>query len=341
MSDVQTNSAAGSKKGPSRKGWIGTINNPKKDSLFARLENDPTLPSGVSYVAFQLEAGDNETEHYQVYIECSRSRYLSWIKKHVSDRGHWEARRGTPVEASLYCTKDDTRVRGPWIIGKISKGSGSRTDLIDFKDAIKSGKRKRELWDSHTVQMAKYRHMYDDVRRCSMPKRTHELTVSLLVGDTGSGKTRTVHEHWEDEGYWSMPISNGTMWFDGYDREEKVLIDDFNGRMSKVRLDTLLRILDRYPIQVPVKGSFVWWMPLEIAITSNYHPRKWYEWKDREESYNALCRRIHLVSDFKDGERIDMESDEEMKEYWDRRDDPVYCNHPQCQAYDTCTIKSN
>ncbi len=329
-----------SKRGPSRRAWCGTENNPPEDSLFLRLEEKPELPAGVRYIAFQLEKGEEGTPHYQIYVELVRDRTISWIKKNISKTAHWEVRRGTAVEASLYCSKDESRVRGPWIIGKISKGAGSRSDIIDFKDAISSGKRKRELWETHTVQMCKYRHMYDDYRRCSMPKRTHELTVSLLVGDTGTGKTRTVHDTWKDDGYWSMPISNGTMWFDGYDQDHRVLIDDFNGRMSKVRLDTLLRILDRYPVQIPVKGSFVWWLPREIAITSNYHPRKWYEWKDREESYSALCRRIHLVSEFKDGKRLDIIEDEEMKVYWDRRNDPVYCNHVQCQLYDTCQNKS-
>ncbi len=338
MSDVQTRRRPTRSKGPSRRGWIGTINNPQANSLFKRLEDDQTLPEGVSYVAFQLETGATGTAHYQVYIECTRSRYISWIKKHVSRRGHWEARKGTAVEASLYCTKDDTRTRGPWIIGKISKGSGARTDLVDFKDAIKSGKRKRDLWETHTVQMAKYRHMYDDILALAMPRRTEELRVVLLVGKTRTGKTRTVHDNWVDleGGYWSMPFGNGKMWFDGLDKHKRVLMDDFAGKMSKCPLLMLLWLLDRYPRYLEIKGSHTWWLPNFVAITSNYHPRKWYDYKEREESYDALCSRFNEVMLFDANGRRDLDEDE-IKVYWEERfDTQTFCIHRECRLFDTC-----
>ncbi len=327
-----------SKEGPQRRAWIGTINNPAADSLLSGLKENGTLPEGVSYIAFQLEKGKEGTPHYQVYIEFTRSRALAYLRHHISASGHWEPRNGTAVQASLYCTKDDTRIEGPWIIGTISKGAGSRTDIVDFKDAIRSGKRKRDLWETHTVQMAKYRHMYDDLRRCHRPKRVEELVVALLVGETGTGKTRTVHEQWDIEGYWRLPLSGGRMWFDGYDGEPNVLFDDFAGKMSKMPLTLFLQIIDRYPVQVEVKGSFVWWMPHIIAITSNFHPREWYDWTHREPSYKALCRRIHLVSEFNEDGRVDIETDEDLKLYFDRRDfeSDGYCKHDQCKLYETC-----
>ncbi len=301
--------------------WVGTVNNPKENGLLSRLEKEPTLPENVRYIAFQLEKGKEGTPHYQVYLELKRGQYLSWVKKHIAE-GHWELRRGTGEEASLYCTKDDTRVRGPWVIGKMSMGEKSRTDLIDFRDAIKEGKRKRDLWETHPMQMARYRHMYTDYRSCYMPIRNKEIIVCLLVGSTGTGKTRTVHDTWKDEGYWSMPIGTSSgQWFDGYDKHERVLLDDFAGRMSKMPLTLLLWIVDRYPRYLQVKGSHIWWLPNFIAITSNYHPRKWYDWKDREESYNALCRRIHQVVEFSmDDEGISHRVDHDPpKEYFARR----------------------
>ncbi len=307
-------------QGPQRRAWIGTINNPEEDSVLSRLAREPVLPDGVSYIAFQLEKGEKGTPHYQVYCECSKARFVSWFQKHIAP-GHWEPRNGSAVQASLYCTKDDTRIEGPWTIGTISKGAGSRTDLVDFKDAIRSGKRKRDLWESHTVQMAKYRHMYDDLRRCHRPERSVELTVALLVGKTGTGKTYTVWNQWKADGYWGLPVSGGRMWFDGYDGERNVLFDDFAGKMSKVGLSMLLRILHEYPIQVEVKGSFVWWMPDNIAITSNFHPREWYDWTGREEQYRALCRRIHQVSIFEEDEEIQhLFEDDELEEYFSRRE---------------------
>ncbi len=317
------------KQGPQRKHWVFTCNSPKNEKVL-RLEENATLPKGVSYLVWQLEKGKKGHEHYQGYVEFTQQHRMKWLKRHFSKHAHWEARQGTPAEASLYCTKDDTRVRGPWILGKISKGAGARTDLVDFRDQIKAGKRKRDLWESHPVQMARYRHMYDDYKRCKMPLRVEKLTVILLVGKTGTGKTYTVHDTWKKEGYFKLPITNGTLWFDGYDMDENVLIDDFNGKYSKVRLDTLLRILHEYPEHVPVKGSYSWWLPTNIAITSNFHPREWYDWSTREEHYAALCRRIKLVMEFKEDEIVDHTTEEELKDFWARRNTDSDSNMCYC-----------
>ncbi len=329
-------------RGPKRRHWCGTENNPGEDSLFLRLETESTLPEGVTYVAFQEEKGEkNATPHYQVYVELVTGQFMSWLKKNISYTAHWEPRMGTAVQASLYCTKDDTRSRGPWIIGSISKGAGSRTDLVDFRDAIMSGKRKRDLWQSHPVQMAKYRHMYADINSLSMPSRTTELRVVLLIGLTRTGKTRTVWDNWEKlEGqFWTMPMGGSTIWFDGLDQHKRVLMDDFAGRMSKMPLLMLLWLTDRYPRYVQIKSSFTWWLPDMVAITSNYHPRKWYDWKKREESYDALCARFHEVMIFsKEEGRKDLDEDE-MEEYWKQRfDEDEFCLHKQCRLYDTCQV---
>lgn len=329
-------------RGPKRKAWFGTINNPKKDSTLSRLKEDATLPEGVSYIAFQLEKGEEGTPHYQVYIELVTGRHIAWLHTNIERAARWAPRLGTAVQASLYCTKDDTRVEGPWIIGKISKGAGSRTDIVDFKDAIRSGKRKRDLWETHTVQMCKYRHMYDEYRRCHRPVRTVDLTVALLVGDTGTGKTYTVYDNWlKTESFWTLPLSARSMWFDGYDGEKNVLLDDFAGKRSKVPLHILLQLLHEYVPQVEVKGSFVWWHLENIAITSNFHPREWYDWNGREKQYACLCRRLHCIRIFEEGEEArDLETDLEREEYFAQRDfESNLCRHDRCKLYDHCQFK--
>jgi hypothetical protein len=60
-------------------------------------------------------------------------------------------------------------------------------------------------------------------------------------------------------------------------------------------LVTLLRLLDRYPVQVPIKGSHTWWLPDRIYITTNILPSLWYKWENRGEHYKALARRFTKV----------------------------------------------
>ncbi len=80
-------------------------------------------PDGISYIVWQLEScPDTHREHVQGYLECERTRHASWLKNNISATAHFEVRRGTALEASNYCKKEDSRVHGcgPFESGTIS-----------------------------------------------------------------------------------------------------------------------------------------------------------------------------------------------------------------------------
>ncbi len=158
------------------------------------------------------------------------------------------------------------------------------------------GKRKRELLDDHFGILARYPKFYETLTMMNRPIRDNNLVVTLHIGDTGLGKTRAIMDKFkEDDDFWIAPLNNGTMWMDTYDGHTKVLIDDFAGAASHTTLCYLLRLLDRYPVLVPTKGSHTWWLPDEVHITTNLLPKHWYKWTDRAEQYKALARRFHKV----------------------------------------------
>lgn len=273
--------------------WVFTLNNPETTDEFVttvgELEN-------IRYVVAQLEVGENGTRHLQGYLELKRKQRISWLKTNVSATAHFERRRGSRDEARAYCMKEDTRQEGPWEHGEwASGGRGRRNDITQFKNEILAGKRKRELLEDYDHEMCKYPKFYDLVRSTKRPKRESDdfVGVVLLYGWPGTGKTRYVVENYED--YWESSIGNGTQWYDGYDGQKVVLFDDFAGKMSKVPLDVTLKIFDRYVRQVPVKGGHTWWNPNLIFVTTNIHPRDWYDWETRGSQYVALTRRIKQV----------------------------------------------
>ena len=55
--------------------------------------------------------------HFQFYIQAHRTQALSWVRKYIADRAHWEQARGNVQQCIDYCSKDDTRVAGPWTAG--------------------------------------------------------------------------------------------------------------------------------------------------------------------------------------------------------------------------------
>ncbi len=276
---------------PRARAWCFTYNNPVENpEQFLEFFRE-TMPY-VRYVVFQGEESETATPHYQGYIEFSRKMTLSTLIRYK--QMHYEIRRGTRVDARNYAMKEDTRVAGPWEHGSWeSGGQGARTDLIAFRDAVKAGGTKRRMIDEHPLAMARYPRFYATIRSTIRPVREDDLTIRLNYGTTGTGKTRYAFDTYPD--LYEIPLSNGTMWFDGYDLHKDVLFDDFCGAASKVALDNVLKLFDRYPRQVPVKGEYTWWLPSNIVVTTNIHPRDWYNWEGRMSQYDALKRRITSV----------------------------------------------
>lgn len=124
------------------------------------------------------------------------------------------------------------------------------------------------------------------LRMFHRPERPAPPQIWTFWGKTGTGKTRRVWEFANVDELWVHP---GDRWFDGYDSQRAVLFDDFDG--SWFKLSYLLKLLDRYMMQVPVKGGYVWWNPKTIYLTSNINPKDWYP-QANEEHKAALKRRL-------------------------------------------------
>lgn len=249
---------------------------------------DPKL---VRYVVFQLEKGDNGTEHYQGYVEFHVSVRFAAVVRMIPG-AHWEPRRGTRDQARDYCMKDESRVAGPYEHGEFSKGSqGHRSDLDDVVDTMSRSHSLGAVIRAHPTAAIRYAKGISLTHRYLKPRGTRiPPVVNLLYGPTGTGKTRFVM---------SMPNvfkkSGVDMWFDGYDGEPILLIDDFAGAKSRMPLSFVLQLLDRYACLLPVKGSFTDNVAVQIFVTTNLHPKTWYDYPRRGEHYRALARRFHKV----------------------------------------------
>ncbi len=270
-----------------------TLNNPTEMLVFDQ--------QAMEYLVYQEEHPTGGTYHFQGYCEFTKKLSLASAKALLGGAHvHLERRMGSQEQAIAYCKKDDTRVAHtePYEEGE-PRQQGKRIDLEGFKDAVMAGKRKRDLLDDHVGIIARYPKFYDQLTMLNRPERTTDLVVTLLIGDTGLGKTRSImSKYGKDDDFWIAPLNNGTIWMDTYDGHSKVLIDDFAGAASHCSLCYLLRLLDRYPVLVPTKGSHTWWLPDEVYVTTNILPKLWYKWENRGEQYKALARRFHAVREY-------------------------------------------
>lgn len=96
-----------------------------------------TINEDICLLVYQLERGESGTDHLQGYVEFTTRRTLTAAKRLLDQpTAHLERRRGSRAQAIDYCTKEDTRVAGPWSHGDITTPSqqGKRNDIKDFKE---------------------------------------------------------------------------------------------------------------------------------------------------------------------------------------------------------------
>lgn len=276
------------------KNWVWTLNNPTEAELVQI--KALTFGTQVKYLTFGYEVGEEGTRHLQGYLELVKKLRISCVKKLGGlTRAHFELRRGTQKQAIDYCHKDGDFCVFGMPQTQSGKGLSEKQNLMQEQLALlaqelRDGKREREVYEQQPLISAMYPKYIAKVISWVKPNIREDLRVELHYGSTGAGKTHDAFKRYPD--LYSLPVkSNKTMWFPGYDGEKVVLIDDFKGNFG---LTELLRLLDKFPIQVETKGGFVWFTPEVIIITSNFKEREWYkDWENREEHYLALMRRIH------------------------------------------------
>lgn len=272
---------------PQGKYWCFTYNNP----LPIDEVNSLLVAASPSYYYFAEEVGESGTRHFQGYIEFAKLKRLSQLKK-ISKAIHWERRQGSQQQAIDYCKK------GPCLVfsefGSPSEThQGARSDLSRGIELLREGGITRVAQEAPELYVRNHRGLLA-LELELKPSIKHVPIVTLAFGPPGVGKTRRFYESATDS-RWANNVDGTGLWFDGYHSQSYALLDDFSGRGSHYTLANLLRLLDRYDLRVPVKGGHVWWNPEYIFITSNYHPRDWYDYGSREQQWRALVRRFHLV----------------------------------------------
>jgi hypothetical protein len=271
------------KSTPKAKWWILTI----PAHLFV-----PFLPESCLYIVGQLEAG-NETgyKHWQVVVCLSCQQRMSFVKRMFGQEIHCEP---TKSEAALqYVQKEETAVEGTrFELGVKPLRRNKSEDWNEIRALAKQG----DLQNS-AIPGDIYVRYYSSLCRIAkdhqkpLPRGPQE--VQVFWGKSGTGKTRRVFEEISENEYYLK--STTTKWWDAYQGEEIVVLDEFRGQIDVTHL---LRWLDRYPCAIEVKGGQLFLKTKKWYITSNLSPEEWYPTLD-EETKQALLRRLTNITEFK------------------------------------------
>lgn len=238
------------------------------------------------------EAPDTGTPHWQGYVAFKKRKMLSTIKKWLP-RAHLEIMRGTPLEAAEYCKKDGDF--DEWGTLPPAQGfSGGEKRKIDWEEA----KAKAISGDIESIVGSIYVPHYNTLKRIKADHAPKLAPISELVhewhyGPTGTGKSKRVRTE-----YPNAFVKDANKWWDGYNGEDVVIIEDVDKYDLKLGRDLKLWG-DHYPFAADFKHQGKLDIrPGKIIITSNYAPSE--IWGD-EKTVGPIERRYKLISYYPGG----------------------------------------
>nr|CDS32196.2 replication association protein [Hymenolepis microstoma] len=273
---------------------------PKSDANFASSgKSEKQFPKSqrvLAFVTLQITVVLGRT---QIRLNVPLKGLLINLKKSIryntiknlfcTNRVHLELARGSDLDNQKYCSKENNFFE----FGQPAARKPEKRKLEDAIDSIRQSKDMRtianefdEIYVRHWRGLEKLQSMINPP-----PERDYKTQVFYYHGPPGTGKSKTAYDEAKATGEAIYYKPRGK-WWDGYEQQPNIIIDDFYGWIP---YDDL-KILDRYPYRVPIKGGYQIFNSKRIWITSNIAPEKQY--KHSHFIPQALIRRIDVLKYF-------------------------------------------
>lgn len=281
------------------KRWAFTLNNPGEwRPVFVEARMD--------YLVYQDEIGENGTLHVQGYVRLKSRALMKTVKKLLDNNGvHLAPARGSEKENRDYCTKEDTRVVGPWEFGtydaSVGPGQGHRTDLDIATAAIIAGTSVAAVAREHPTVFVRYHQGMFQLAEIVQPPPPLERAVraTLLWGPTAVGKShRAFHQYPQ-----AYLVESGRDPWGRYQNQETIVMDEWvpqsSGGLQPLStspwtLPVMNRILDKwpYPLNCRYRDRQAMWT--RVIILTNLPPQTIYaEYPDVQR--DAFFRRLLII----------------------------------------------
>lgn len=253
-------------------------------------------------IRFQPEiCPDTGRWHIQGCIRFGHPQPFAYVKA-LLDKAHWEP-AFNPQKLWQYAGKLLTRVPGAQVYEHgVGPKQGERNDLHSFIEEAKglaAGKATVEgLKDDHYKVEARYTRYFDRTVQRYLPERKDKTQVTVIYGEPGTGKSHFMREKAKQlmeelkttvEPFYPVEGNgNGLLWWDRYNGQPIVIIDDLDD--THLSLANWKRLCDKGPAEFQAKGVTVKWGARYLLVTANKAPASWWHRSVPEDRMAALSR---------------------------------------------------
>lgn len=212
---------------------------------------------------YQLElCPTTNKQHIQAFLEFEIPISYKMLKAFpILSNSHLEGAR-CPKFAQAYCSKDDTRLEGPFQLGPayILK----KPTLKVIRELVIKGDLETIKKDYFGVFLRCRRAILDEISLHQPQETTTDTRGIWICGNPGVGKTFTVRSM--EQGVYTKPPNK---WWDSYNGEKIVLADDWDEDQSKWCAHYLKIWTDKYPFIAEIKGGAIRPLYDWFIVTSN------------------------------------------------------------------------
>lgn len=199
--------------------WFATVAATDDDHPF----QVPFSTGLITWAKGQKERADSGFLHWQAVFSTSRSRTLLWCKRNIHSTAHFQPSRSQA--ADVYVHKEDTAIPGT----RFELGTKPvPITKVDWDAVWESAKSKDFMAIPARLRFTAYRTICSIAKDFQQPVATVK-NVSYFYGETGTGKSKLA---WEEAGLLAFPKDPKTKFWDGYNGQPHVIIEEFRGAIA-------------------------------------------------------------------------------------------------------------
>lgn len=248
----------------------------------------------------QLEKAASGYEHWQIYIDNRGKGNIRFATlRSKFPKGHFEKAIGTPAECVAYVSKVDTSLGVVVKNGEIdtaAKAIGQAAIMARATEMIlENGQTSDDVLEELGAGFGNARAIREIEafahRRMAREQAEQggiDRSVSFITGAPGVGKTALLYRRHGADLYSATSYKHP---FDEYVGQSVMLLDEYAGQ---IEFELLLKMLDRYPVNLPARFNNKFALYDTIYMVSNLRLEDLYKsvQRHRPEQWNALVRRI-------------------------------------------------